>query len=90
MKCRGGDECTQRGITGKSAEPGRKHMWDDESIPLVYQQALTFLKFSKVLHPSFSTESPGELSRTPMPRPLKSESLEVEVHDRVVSRCSQG
>lgn len=38
-----------RGITGKSAEPGRKHMWDDESIPLVYQQALTFLKFSKVL-----------------------------------------
>lgn len=60
-----------------------------ESIPLVYQYALTFLKFSKqVLHLSFPTESPGELSRTPVPRPLKSESLEVEVHDRVVSRCS--
>ena len=25
----GGDGWTQRDITGKSAEPGRKHMWDD-------------------------------------------------------------
>ena len=29
VKCGGGDEWTQRGITGKSAEPGRKHIWDD-------------------------------------------------------------